>query len=52
MSRSIGINIGAAIYPHHGRSGTELIEAADRRMYKAKQGKLAYYIDDTRCMPR
>ena len=52
VSGSIGVNIGAAIYPHDGRSGTELIEAADRRMYKAKQGKLTYCIDDTRCMPR
>ena len=46
---SIGVNIGGAIYPHDGRTGTELIEAADRRMYQAKQSGMAYCVSDELC---
>lgn len=45
----IGVNIGGAIYPQDGRTGTELIETADRRMYKAKQGGLSYCVGDDVC---
>lgn len=41
---TIGVNIGGAIYPHDGHTGTALIEVADRRMYKAKQSDLAYCV--------
>jgi len=46
ISGTIGVNIGGAIHPHDGQTAVELIEAADRRMYKAKQSDLAYCVSD------
>jgi len=34
---SIGVSIGIGIYPDDGRSASELIEAADRQLYKCKR---------------
>lgn len=46
---SVGLNIGGAIYPSDGRTGTELLEVADRRMYHAKRRNLSYCISDDVC---
>jgi diguanylate cyclase (GGDEF)-like protein len=34
----VGVSIGVAGYPAHGREGEALLEAADRALYRAKQG--------------
>jgi diguanylate cyclase len=39
---ALGVNIGGAINPWHGDTASELLEAADRAMYLAKQSGLAY----------
>jgi diguanylate cyclase (GGDEF)-like protein len=36
-SIKLGISGGIAIYPTHGRSGTELLRAADAALYEAKK---------------
>jgi len=41
-SDAVGVNIGGAISPRHGRSEQALLAAADRAMYEAKQGREAY----------
>lgn len=33
----MGASIGIALYPHHGRSATEILTAADHAMYAAKR---------------
>jgi len=38
----LGANIGGAIFPRHGRTEAELLGAADRAMYRAKQTGLSY----------
>ena len=35
--RSVGASIGISIYPDHGKDADELINAADKAMYQAKQ---------------
>ena len=35
---SVTVSIGVAAYPHHGPSFNELVEAADRALYRAKEG--------------
>lgn len=37
ISGSVGVNIGAALFPEDGSSEEELLRAADRRMYSAKR---------------
>jgi diguanylate cyclase (GGDEF)-like protein len=39
VPRFIGASIGAAVYPQHGRSSTELLRAADAAMYQAKRSR-------------
>ncbi len=34
---TLTVSIGAAGYPEHGRSPAELVEAADRALYAAKE---------------
>lgn len=34
---SIGVSIGMAVYPGDGRTGQELLEAADRQLYGRKK---------------
>ena len=34
---SVGVSIGIALYPHHGRGADSLLTAADSAMYDAKQ---------------
>lgn len=34
----VGVSIGAALYPSHGLTGTEILRSADRAMYQAKNG--------------
>lgn len=42
----VGVNIGGAIYPRHGRSAAQLIEKADQAMYRAKQSGRTYRLFD------
>jgi diguanylate cyclase (GGDEF)-like protein/putative nucleotidyltransferase with HDIG domain len=37
FSAQVGMSIGAAVYPHDGTDGNQLLAAADRRMYESKQ---------------
>lgn len=37
VSIGLTVSVGAAAYPDHGRSGSELIEVADRALYTARQ---------------
>ncbi len=39
----LSASIGAAVYPTHGKSGTELLQKADRAMYAAKLAGRACY---------
>lgn len=39
---TLGVNIGGAIHPRHGRTEADLLAAADRAMYEAKQAGAAY----------
>jgi len=39
----LSASIGAAVYPLHGKSGTELLQKADRAMYAAKLAGRACY---------
>jgi diguanylate cyclase (GGDEF)-like protein/PAS domain S-box-containing protein len=45
-SDSVGVNIGRAISPRHGRSVQALLAAADRAMYEAKQERETYRLAD------
>jgi diguanylate cyclase (GGDEF)-like protein len=41
----LGVSIGVAYYPEHGKSGSELLKRADEAMYRAKgQGGRAYAV--------
>ena len=35
---AVGASVGVALHPAHGQTPAELIQAADRAMYAAKQG--------------
>lgn len=37
---SIGVSIGIAVFPQHGRESTELLRRADAAMYEAKKNQL------------
>jgi diguanylate cyclase (GGDEF)-like protein len=39
ISRFVGVSIGAAVHPGHGRAPAELLRSADAAMYKAKRGR-------------
>jgi diguanylate cyclase (GGDEF)-like protein/PAS domain S-box-containing protein len=39
----LSASVGAAVYPTHGKSGTELLQKADRAMYAAKLAGRACY---------
>jgi diguanylate cyclase (GGDEF)-like protein/PAS domain S-box-containing protein len=41
-SNALGVNIGGAISPQHGRDERTLLAAADRAMYEAKQARELY----------
>jgi diguanylate cyclase (GGDEF)-like protein len=45
---SVTISVGIATFPRHAQSAEELIESADRALYKAKEGgrNLVYSLDD------
>ncbi|WP_298833388.1 sensor domain-containing diguanylate cyclase [uncultured Piscinibacter sp.] len=43
---TLGVNIGGALYPGHGDTENELLGAADRAMYEAKQARQAYRLAD------
>lgn len=43
-ANTITAAIGVAIFPNHGESAEELLKAADRAMYKAKQQSLAFQL--------
>jgi len=45
---SVGISIGIAIYPEHGKSSNELLQRADVAMYNAKRNDLHYSIYDSK----
>jgi len=36
---ALSVSIGISIYPDHGRTAAELIEAADRQLYKYKRAE-------------
>ena len=38
----LGVNIGGAIRPLHGNTERDLLAAADRAMYAAKQADVGY----------
>lgn len=42
MNASIGVSVGAALFPRDGRSERELLAAADAAMYRAKQAGQPY----------
>jgi diguanylate cyclase (GGDEF)-like protein/PAS domain S-box-containing protein len=42
----LGVNIGGAQHPRHGRDEATLLAAADRAMYRAKQAGLRYRLAD------
>ncbi|MDJ0740202.1 MAG: GGDEF domain-containing protein [Gammaproteobacteria bacterium] len=44
VAARIGISIGVAVAPAHGRSATRLLAAADRAMYRAKHGGSNRYV--------
>lgn len=45
-SDSVGVSIGGAISPRHGRAEQTLLAAADRAMYEAKQAREPYRLAD------
>lgn len=42
----LGVNIGGALHPRHGTLESDLLAAADRAMYRAKQAGLRYRMAD------
>lgn len=42
VTGTLGVNVGAAVHPLHGRDAESLLAAADRAMYSAKQAGTAY----------
>ncbi|HRK56271.1 MAG TPA: sensor domain-containing diguanylate cyclase [Burkholderiaceae bacterium] len=48
---SVGVNIGAALYPADGRTQEALLATADRRMYEAKRHGQALWTQDDSCDP-
>lgn len=46
---SVGVNIGAALYPADGRTQEALLAAADRRMYEAKRRGQALWSQEASC---
>lgn len=47
MRLEIGVSIGVAIYPDHGRDLDALLQQADTAMYKAKRERLGFVVFDT-----
>jgi diguanylate cyclase (GGDEF)-like protein len=46
MALNIGVSIGIAEYPRHGKQVKQLLHAADKAMYVSKKnGKSAYSFD-------
>jgi diguanylate cyclase (GGDEF)-like protein/PAS domain S-box-containing protein len=43
---ALGVNIGGAMSPRHGRGEAALLHAADQAMYRAKQAGAAYRLAD------
>jgi diguanylate cyclase (GGDEF)-like protein/PAS domain S-box-containing protein len=41
---AINVSIGIAVYPEHGRTACELLEAADRHLYKRKKAAQAHSV--------
>jgi diguanylate cyclase (GGDEF)-like protein len=39
VSRFVGVSIGVAVHPEHGRAPAEILRSADAAMYKAKRGR-------------
>ncbi len=48
ISATIGVNVGAAMYPRDGASEETLVSLADRNMYRAKQRGVAYILSHDR----
>lgn len=44
---SVGISIGIAIYPEHGKSSIELLQRSDVAMYNAKRNDMHYSVYDS-----
>ena len=42
----VGVNIGSAQFPRDGKTERDLLKVADENMYRAKQGGLAYSIEN------
>jgi len=42
----VGVSIGIAAYPMHGNKVSVLLDIADKKMYKVKQGKESTYLDN------
>jgi diguanylate cyclase (GGDEF)-like protein/PAS domain S-box-containing protein len=46
ITGSVGANFGGALFPADGRDEAELLQVADRRMYRAKKSRRAYCGED------
>lgn len=45
LSGAVGVNIGGATFPRHGRTEHDLLKIADQNMYQAKQAGIPYIIE-------
>ncbi|MFO0600015.1 MAG: diguanylate cyclase, partial [Myxococcaceae bacterium] len=42
VSQAIGVTIGAALFPTHAATATQLLQRADQAMYRAKREHLDF----------
>lgn len=42
IRETIGVSIGAAVFPHHGTTARELLDTADHAMYEAKRERKTF----------
>lgn len=50
-SAPVGLSIGVAVYPEHGRRGAELLKLADRAMLRCKRAALGAWLVHEPTMP-